>query len=143
MIINMIYQVYGKFLEPRWNGVWERISRVLRKMGIEQRYTEEFFKEAFKSNQYQLWYLGDSIFPEAIVVTVINTFPSGVKVYTIFLIEGKGLDTHMKEVWEFFEIVARINDCSELTFGGREGWKRALNKITKVDTVSAEYCKIL
>ena len=105
------------------NVFWEYIKRAIikssKRTDFLKYYPLDHIKQRLLSKDWQCWASNGAIF-----ITCISIFPSGIKSLEILYVCGSGMHEWDEIAWNILKSFAKENDCKEIRFENRPGWKR-------------------
>ncbi len=99
-------------------------------MKMQDRYSIETIKQYLLDRAWQCWcYVPKKETIKCVLLTQIIQFPAGHRTLVIHLAGGEGMEYWLGEFWDGVKDYAKENQCEDIQFQGRKGWKRVMERI--------------
>jgi len=99
------------------------IEKPLKRMGSDKFYSAQDVLMKCYRGEWQCWILwGDEI--ETVVITHLDTYPTGHKTITVFLVGGKNMMAGFDVGFDTILAFGREHGCKEMIGFGRKAWLR-------------------
>jgi len=104
------------------------LDKGLVRQKVEDKYPLEWCLAEIQSNRAQLWMAWEHGKLTGAVMTIINTYPSGLKYLDIFLLGGWKFHKWAMDGYNAIKEFALSQGCVTLAAGGRSGWSKVVKK---------------
>ena len=123
----MTYQICG-FRNDQIEQVWPHVEHLVRRATdkSEGRFQPEHIRQFLDARTMQLWAVHDGNRIEAIAVTKIETWPTGLKEGAVILTAGGDVHSWISDLVATLEAWASEAGCKLGRVNGRKGWQRLL-----------------
>lgn len=132
---NLSHDVNGFFrglpsdeISKYWDELEKLIELPLKRTKSDRHYSPDDVLWKCISKDWQCW-VASTTQIDAVFITYINPYPTGLKTFAIYLVGGRNIDEWLLTAWTTFKQFAKHMDCSEIEGFGRKGWLRKLKQI--------------
>lgn len=101
----------------------------LRRTEADKHYSPQHVLEKCSSYEWQCWVARCDEDIDCVFVTYISVYPTGLKVFNVYLVGGTNMVEWLATAWRTFKAYARHHGCAEIAGAGRQGWLRELKKV--------------